>query len=155
MRGSLLGTLICLAVTWIGILAGPDALQTRLLYEGGSVRGLPLPRVSGPFPHPNMFGEFLVVSGVILWTRWEAARERWGPGAVAAAWLLAGTLVMTVSSAWLGAGVLLTAMGLLTMRQRDGDLSLQLLPAGPHHLRRDGRRALHDDTGGPARSNGC
>ena len=122
----LLGTLICLVVTWIGVLVGPDALQTRLLYEGGSVRGLPLPRVSGPFPHPNMFGEFLVVSGAILWTRWEAARERWGPGAVAAAWLLAGTLVMTVSSAWLGAGVLLTAMGLLTMRQRDGDLSLQL-----------------------------
>ena len=105
---------------------GPDALQTRLLYSGGSIRGLPLPRVSGPFPHPNMFGDFLVVSGAILWARWDALREEWGRGAVAAAWLLAGTLVMTVSSAWLGAGVLLTALGLLTMRQRDGRLSVQL-----------------------------
>ena len=39
---------------------------------------------------------------------------------------LAGTLVLTVSSAWLGAGVLLTALGLLTMRQRGGRLSVQL-----------------------------
>ena len=122
----LLGTLVSLVVTWIGVLLGPDALQTRLLYSGGSIRGLPLPRVSGPFPHPNMFGDFLVVSGAILWARWDALREEWGRGAVAAAWLLAGTLVMTVSSAWLGAGVLLTALGLLTMRQRDGRLSVQL-----------------------------
>ena len=78
----LLGTLVSLVVTWIGVLLGPDALQTRLLYSGGSIRGLPLPRVSGPFPHPNMFGDFLVVSGAILWARWDALREEWGRGAV-------------------------------------------------------------------------
>ena len=122
----LLGTLICLVVTWIGVLLGPEVLQTRVLYYGGSIRGLPVPRVSGPFPHPNMFGDFLVVSGAILWARWDAVREGWGRGAVAAAWLLAGTLLTTVSSAWLGAGVLLTAMGLLTMRQRDGRLTVQM-----------------------------
>ena len=44
---------------------------------------------------------------------------------MAAAWLLAGTLFLTFSSAWLGAGVLLIAMGLLTMRQRDGGVSVQ------------------------------
>ncbi len=121
----LLGTLICLVVTWVGVLLGSDGLQTRLLYDGGSVRGLPVPRVSGPFPHPNMFGDFLVVSGAILWARWETLRERWGWGAIATVWLVAGTLVMTVSSAWLGAGVLLTAMGLLNMRQRDGRLLVQ------------------------------
>ena len=103
----LLGTAICLVVTWIGVLLGPDALQARLLYGGGSIRGLPVPRVSGPFPHPNMFGDYLVVSGAILWARRNALWERWGRGAAAAPWLLAGTLLTTVSSAWLGAGVLL------------------------------------------------
>jgi hypothetical protein len=127
----LLGTLICLVVTWVGVLLGPDAFQARLLHEGGSIRGLPMPRVSGPFPHPNMFGDFLVVSGAILWARWDAVREAWGWAAVGAAWLLAGTLVVTVSSAWLGAGVLLTAMGLLTMRQRDGGPSVQLRRPAP------------------------
>jgi len=127
----LLGTTICVVVTWFGVLLGPDALQTSVLFGGGSIRGLPMPRVSGPFPHPNMFGDYLVVSGALLWARWNAVRTRWGWGAVAAAWLLAATLFMTVSSAWLGAGVLLTAMGLLTMRQRDGRLSVQLKRPGP------------------------
>ena len=121
----LLGTLICLFVTWFGVLLGPDALQARVLYGGGSIRGLPVLRVSGPFPHPNMFGDYLVVSGAILWARWSVLRDVLGRGAVAAAWLLAGTLLMTVSSAWLGAGVLLTGMGLLTMRQRDGRLAIE------------------------------
>ena len=127
----LLGTAICLVVTWIGVLLGPDALQTRLLYDGGSIRGLPVPRVSGPFPHPNMFGDYLVVSGAILWERRSALRERWGRGAVAAAWLLAATLLTTVSSAWLGAGILLTAIGLLTMRQRDRPFTIQWKRPGP------------------------
>ena len=127
----LLGTAICLVVTWFGILLGPDALQTRMFYDGGSIRGLPVPRVSGPFPHPNMFGDYLVVSGAILWARRNVIRERWGRGAVAAAWLLAGTLLITVSSAWLGAGVLLTGIGLLTMRQRNGRLTTQWKRPGP------------------------
>ena len=127
----LLGTAICLVVTWFGLLLGPDALQTRMFYDGGSIRGLPGPRVSGPFPRPNMFGDYLVVSGAILWARRNVIRERWGRGPVAAAWLLAGTLLTTVSSAWLGAGVLLTAVGLLTMRQRDKRLSIQWKRPGP------------------------
>ena len=127
----LLGTAICLVVTWIGVLLGPDALQARLLYGGGSIRGLPVPRVSGPFPHPNMFGDYLVVSGAILWARRNALRERWGRGAAAAPWLLAGTLLTTVSSAWLGAGVLLTAIGFLRMRQRGRRLSIQWKRLGP------------------------
>ena len=127
----LLGTAICLVVTWFGVLLGPDALQARMVYGGGSIRGLPVPRVSGPFPHPNMFGDYLVVSGALLWARRNVIRERWGRGTVAAAWLLAGTLLATVSSAWLGAGVLLTAIGLLTMRQRDKRLAIQWKRPGP------------------------
>ena len=150
----LLGTAICLVVTWIGVLLGPDALQARLLYDGGSIRGLPVPRVSGPFPHPNMFGDYLVVSGAILWERRSALRERWGRGAVAAAWLLAATLVTTVSSAWLGAGVLLTAIGLLTMRQRDRLFAIQWKRPGPVIFVVHGHHPLHDDTGGAPPSDG-
>ena len=127
----LLGTTICLVVTWFGVLLGPEALQSRVLYGGGSIQGLPMPRVSGPFPHPNMFGDYLVVSGAILWTRWRALGDVWGRGVLAAAWLLAGTLLVTVSSAWLGAGVLLTAIGLHTMRQRDKRLAIQWKRPGP------------------------
>jgi len=127
----LLGTAICLVVTWFGVLLGPEALQARVLYGGGSIHGLPMPRVSGPFPHPNMFGDYLVVSGCILWTRWRALGDVWGRGPLAAAWLLAGTLLVTVSSAWLGAGVLLTAIGLHTMRQRDKRLAIQWKRPGP------------------------
>ena len=127
----LLGTTICLVVTWFAVLLGPEALQARMLYGGGSIRGLPMPRVSGPFPHPNMFGDYLVVSGAILWARWRALGDVWGRGTVAAAWLLAGTLLMTVSSAWLGAGVLLTAIGLHTMRQRHKRLAIQWKRPGP------------------------
>ncbi len=130
----LLGTAVCLVVTWFGVLLGPEALQTRVLYDGGSIRGLPIPRVSGPFPHPNMFGDYLVVSGAILWARWRALGDVWGRGAIAAAWLLAGTLLMTVSSAWLGAGVLMTAIGLLTVRQRGGRLAFQKKRPGPFLL---------------------
>ena len=121
----LLGTAICLVLTWFGVLVGPDALQARVVYGGGSIGGLPFLRVSGPFPHPNMFGDYLVTTGAILWVRWGALRDRWGWRVVAAAWLLAGTLLVTVSSAWLGAGALLTAIGLLTVRQRGGRLSFQ------------------------------
>ncbi len=121
----LLGTAICLVVTWFGVLLGPEALQSDMLHGEGSIRGLPISRVSGPFPHPNMFGDYLVVSGAILWARWRALGDILGWGAVLAAWLLAGTLVMTVSSAWLGAGVLLAAIGLLTLRQRDKRLAIQ------------------------------
>ena len=130
----LLGTTICLVVTWLGVLLGPEALQTRMVYGGGSIRGLPILRVSGPFPHPNMFGDYLVVSSAILWVRWRALRDVWGWGAVAVAWLLAGTLLMTVSSAWLGAGALLTAIGLLTMRQRGRRLSFRKNRPGPFLL---------------------
>ena len=130
----LLGTVVCLVVTWLGVLVGPEVLQTRLVYGGGSISGLPILRVSGPFPHPNMFGDYLVASSAILWVRWRVLREVWGWGAVAVAWLLAATLLFTVSSAWLGAGALLTAIGLLTVRQRGGRLAFQKKRPGPFLL---------------------
>ena len=120
----LLGTALCLVFTWTMILVGPDRLQSQLLFQGGSIRGLPAPRVSGPFLHPTMFGDYLVVSGALLWARWRPLRENFGVWATVGAWVLGVTLFLTVSSAWLGAGVLLAVVGLLTMRQRDGRVTI-------------------------------
>ena len=126
----LLGTAICLVVTWVLALV-PSPLQEQVLYRGGSVRGLPAPRLPGPFLHPNMFGDYLVVSGAILWARWRPISQDYGVWAVIGTGLLAVTLFLTVSSAWIGAGVLLTVIGLLTMRQRQGRVSLHRKRPGP------------------------
>ena len=81
-----------------------------------------------------MFGDYLVVSGALLWARWRPVQGRLGAWATVFAWLLAVTLFFTVSSAWIGAGVLLAAIGLLTMRQRDGRVSIYRETAGSRDL---------------------
>ena len=127
----LLGTAVCLVSAWILAFVGPEVVQERVVYRGGSIHGLPAPRLSGPFLHPNMFGDYLVVSGALLWARWRPVQGRLGAWATVFAWLLAVTLFFTVSSAWIGAGVLLAAIGLLTMRQRDGRVSIYRKRPGP------------------------
>ena len=127
----LLGTAICLVITWVLTLVGPDPLQEQMLFRGGSVRGLPAPRLSGTFLHPTMFGDYLVVSGALLWARWRPLRQDFGVWATVGAWVLGVTLFLTVSSAWIGAGVLLAVIGLLTLRQRQGRVSLDRKRPGP------------------------
>jgi len=116
----LVGTAITIVVTWIPAMLGPEVLRERVVYLGGMVDGLPFPRVRGPMVHPNMFGDYLVVSAALLWTRWGAWKA-WSP-AVAITFLAAliGTIVMTVSSAWIGAGVVMFFVGLLNTRRRTG-----------------------------------
>ncbi len=127
----LLGTAVCLVGAWALAFVGPEAVQERVVYRGGSIRGLPLPRLSGPFLHPNMFGDYLVVSGALLWARWRPLRARLGIWATVGAAALAVTLFLTVSSAWIGAGVLLAVIGLLMMRQRQGRVSIHRKRPGP------------------------
>ena len=127
----ILGTVLCLLVTWVGALVGPDALESRVLYGSGSIRGLPLTRMAGPFPYPNVFGEYLVVSGALLWARWVALRRKWGRGASVVAGALALTLLLTASSVWLAAGVLMISIGLLTMRRRQGRVTFDPKRPGP------------------------
>ena len=127
----LLGTAISLVVTWVFALVGPDPLHEQVLFRGGSIRGLPAPRLSGPFLHPTMFGDYLVVSGALLWARWRPLSQDFGVWATVGAWVLGMTLFLTVSSAWIGAGVLLAVIGLLTMRQRHGRVSLDRKRPGP------------------------
>lgn len=101
----LVGTSLVLVVSWLGALLGPAGLRDAVLYRGGGVSGLPLPRLSGPLPHPNLFGEYLALSGLLLWSRWPAWSDA-GRGRLAgslAALLVLG-LVATVSSGWLVAG---------------------------------------------------
>lgn len=122
----LVGTGLALAFTFGTALLGPDAWAARVSYGGGSVRGLPFARLSGPFPHPNGFGDYLVLSGVFLWSRWPAwvAAPASAPddaGAAEAPWTrwaaylgaagLGTAMVLTASTAHLALGVLLLAWG--------------------------------------------
>ena len=93
---------------------------------GTGITGLPFPRVSGPFLHPNMFGDYLVVSAALLWGRWaELGGREGGEGRKAAPWLagslavaLACALVLTASTAWVGAGVAVAWLAWLVARGR-------------------------------------
>jgi len=51
--------------------------------KGMGLLGLPFPRISGPFLHPNMMGDYLIVSGLLL-----AASAAWVGAGVATALLI-------------------------------------------------------------------
>lgn len=101
----LLGAMLAVGVSLLLVVLGPELAGSRLLYRGGGVSGLPIPRLRGPFLHPNMLGDYLVVSGVLLWARWPdlARRARWL--AVALGVLLGVSLLLSFSTAWLAAGL--------------------------------------------------
>jgi hypothetical protein len=106
----LIGSASALAVLLIGAL-GPEALSGRVLYGAGAVRGLPVPRASGPFLHPSMLGCHLAVSGALLWGLWPelGARARRVARVGAAVGLF--TLALTVSTGWVAAGVAAILIG--------------------------------------------
>ncbi|HEX9885128.1 MAG TPA: O-antigen ligase family protein [Longimicrobiales bacterium] len=108
--GWLMGSLVALLVTVLFGLAGTDVLRERILYTGGRVEGLPFIRLQGPFPHPNLFGEYLFVSGVLLWWRWPAWVGRRRVLGVALAAGLAAGLALSVSSAAVAVGAGLIAL---------------------------------------------
>lgn len=126
----LLGTLLSMLVLWIPAFVGPEVLSTRVIYTGFEIGGLPVPRVQGPFFHPNMFGDYLVVSGALLWARWDDLRHDWTWLPLVGVGLLVVTLVFTASTAWLGAGVLLAVLGLAQIHgSRKAGSHLTALPA--------------------------
>jgi hypothetical protein len=111
----LLGCVLVLVATVLGLTLGGEWGRDRLLYYGGSVEGLPLARLQGPFLHPNLLADYLVMSGVLLWARWPDLKARFGKGPMlllaVAMWMAAE---LTVGSAWLGAGaaiMVIAAMG--------------------------------------------
>jgi O-antigen ligase len=118
--GWLAGTAAAIAVTLIAAVVGPEILRERVVFLGGPAEGLPFPRVRGPFIHPNMFGDYLVVSGALLWTRWDAWSGRRRGASLVFAGVLTLTMAMTVSSAWMQAGVVMFFIGLSTLRRREG-----------------------------------
>jgi len=119
----LLGAAVAVLVTWVPALLGPEVLRERVVYMGGMVDGLPFPRVRGPFIHPNLFGDYLVVSSVLLWARWGDWRRSRPVLSILLAVGLAWTFLTTVSSAAVQAGIVMVFMGLTTMRRRGGMVS--------------------------------
>ncbi len=94
-----------LALVLTVVLAFVPGLRQRVVYGGTGVLGLPFPRVSGPFLHPDMLGDYLAVSGVLLWARWPEYSGAARRGAVALATAIAAFLFLTVSTAWVALGV--------------------------------------------------
>lgn len=116
------GGLTALVDTWLEGAGLALVATLALLFAGEWGRGLVtysggaslagLPRLAGTFGHPNLFGEWLVATGVLLWARWPAWRRsgrRWmrRRAAPLLAVLVAGALPVTASTAWASAGVAL------------------------------------------------
>ncbi|MFW6200599.1 MAG: O-antigen ligase family protein, partial [Gemmatimonadota bacterium] len=103
-----------------GVDGGFLSWSDRVLYEGGSLMGLPGRRLRGPFLHPNGLGDYLVISGALLWARWPALRASGTDSAPPRipSWILrtgvvmwGAALVLTLSSAWVAVGILLLILG--------------------------------------------
>ena len=107
-----IGCAAALAVLALGVL-GPEALAGRVLYGAGAIRGLPLPRVSGPFLHPSMMGCYLAVTGALLWGAWPELAARGGARVAARVGAAVGAiaLALTVSTGWVAAGVAAIVIG--------------------------------------------
>ncbi len=124
------GAGVALALTLVVGVAGPDILRERMFLGGTGIVGLPFPRISGPFLHPNMMGDYLVVSGLLLWGRWPAwVRRARAPSLVFAA-ALGGGLVLTASTAWVGVGVAAMWLGGRAVRAGRRALGAALLVGG-------------------------
>jgi O-antigen ligase len=110
-RAWLAGTALALALTALVVVAGPAGASELVLHSGGGVQGLPFERVSGPFLHPSMMGDYLVVSGILLWGLWPELRgsERTWAGLLGGAVVVSALL--TASTALVGGGLFLVWVG--------------------------------------------
>lgn len=144
--GTLLTVGLSLALAGVGAASGDAGgwgWARRTLYEGGSLVGLPGLRLRGPFLHPNGLGDYLVVSGALLWAAWPL-RSRLGRGrshrggGAGSEWvqwasrvfvvLLVASLVLTLSSAWVAAGTLLLLWGRRLSSSRAGQARNGIMP---------------------------
>lgn len=109
--GWLAGTALALIVTVLFAAVGSEALRARVYSGGSGILGLPFARVSGPLVHPNMFGGYLVVSGLVLWSRWPELEGWMRTAGIALASAVVTALLLTASTAWIGAGLVLALLG--------------------------------------------
>ena len=107
----LAGAALALVLTLIGAVLGGAAFRARVVYSTGDLLGLPMARISGPLLHPNMLGDYLLVSGILLWGRWPEWTPRFRAWGLALAAALGLALFLSVSTAWIAAGVALVALG--------------------------------------------
>lgn len=106
----IIGAVAALLVTVAVALVGSHGMKARLLYDGGLIGGLPFVRLNGPFIHPNMMGEYLVVTGALFWARSPGLKRESHRLWVALTTLFVVSLVLTASTAWVAAGVALVVL---------------------------------------------
>jgi O-antigen ligase len=104
------GAALAMVLTVVLALGSP-AMAARAYYGGAGAQGMPFLRLSGPFSHPTLFGDYLVVSLILLWSVWPEVKARFHRLGIALAVALAGTLALTASTALIGGGVAAFVLG--------------------------------------------
>ena len=103
--GALLLLLASLALAWVRPALG-------LYWGGASIGGLP--RLRGVLGHPNLLGDYLTVSLILMVGLWAGGQDPPRLRAGALAGLILATAVAlagTVTTAWMGVGVALAVAG--------------------------------------------
>lgn len=126
----LAGTGLALFTTVALVVGAPPALQERVFFGGTGVLGLPFLRVSGPFLHPNMLGDYLAVSSFLLWGRWPELRGRARLAGATLGTFIALGLLRTASTAWIGLGISAIVFGRHVTREGRRSLGLVLRVGG-------------------------
>lgn len=107
----LAGAALALGATAILGLTGAGAVGAVAARGGWGVAGLSFPRLTGPFPHPEMFGDYLVITAILLWALWPTLEGRAHAAGLALAGAVAAGLLLTASAAWVGGGVAAVVLG--------------------------------------------
>jgi O-antigen ligase len=105
------GAALALGATAILGLTGTGAVGEVAAPGGWGVAGLSFPRLAGPFLHPEMFGDYLVVTAILLWALWPTLEGRAHAAGLALAGAVTAGLLLTASAAWVGGGLAVAVLG--------------------------------------------
>ncbi len=113
----LAGAALALGATAILGLVGSGTGGDVAVVGGWGVAGLSFPRLPGPFLHPEMFGDYLVITAILLWALWPTLEGRGHAAGLALAGALAAGLLLTASTAWVGGGIAAAVIGVRMSRR--------------------------------------
>lgn len=129
LTGTALVVLVTVTLLTMGFL-GVEWAGERTSSGGTGIAGLPFRRLSGPFLHPNMLGDYLVVSAAVLWGRWADLHGRDRLGGAILAGGLGVLMAFTASTAWVGAGVGAAWLGVAAARRGRRAVGVGLAASG-------------------------